>query len=129
VTTTQTTQGGQVQIEGSGTSNGTTITITVNCNTPPCTFTITITDPPPQASMTRVERKKTKPATLARGTFTLHKRGAQKVKIRLTKAGKKYMASHHGTVKLTAAVSQTIAGHKTHLTKTIKIKISKPKKK
>ena len=34
----------------------------------------------------------------------------------MTKAGKKYMASHHGTVKLSATVSQTIAGHKTHLT-------------
>ena len=34
----------------------------------------------------------------------------------MTKAGKNYMASHHGTVKLSATVSQTIAGHKTHLT-------------
>jgi hypothetical protein len=46
-------------------------------------------------------------------SVTDHKRGAQRATIRLTKAGKKY----------------TIAGHKTHLTKTIKVKISKPKHK
>ncbi len=129
-TTAQTTQGGQVQLEGSGSSNGKTITITVTCNTLPCTFTITITDPSAhQASISRVERTKAKPATLAHGTFTLHKGGPQMVKLRLTKAGKKYMASHHGTVQLSAAVSQTIAGHKMNLTKTIKVKISKPKPK
>jgi hypothetical protein len=129
VQTTQGGQGGQVQLGGNGSSDGTTITITVTCDTPPCTFTITITDPPVQASIARVERRKAKPATLARGKFTLHKRGAQRVTLRLTKAGKKYMASHHGTVKLSGAVSQTIAGHKVHLTKTIKVKISKPKPK
>jgi hypothetical protein len=47
----------------------------------------------------------------------------------LTKAGKKFIASHHGTVKLLAAVSQKIGGHERHLTKTIKVKISKHKPK
>jgi hypothetical protein len=116
-----------VQLGSGGSSDGTTITITVTCSSPPCTFTITITDPPAQQASVARKRRKSKPVALASGNVTVHKRGAQKVKLRLSKAGKKYMRSHHGTVKLSAALTQTIAGHKKHLKKTIKVKISKPK--
>ena len=124
------TQGGQVKLGGGGSSNGKTITITVTCESPPCTFTITITETSAQqSSISRTERKKARPKSLAHGKVTVHKHGTQKVTLGLTKAGKKFMAAHHGTVKLLAAVSQTIAGHERHLTKTIKVKISKHKPK
>jgi hypothetical protein len=126
---TVSTEAAEVKLGSGGSSDGTTITITVTCSSPPCTFTITITDPPAQQASVARKKRRAKPAALASGKVTVRKRGAQKVKLRLSTAGKKYMRSHHGTVKLSAAVTQTIAGHKKHLNKTIKVKISKRKHK
>jgi len=91
-------------IGSEGSSSGTSVTITVTCASTPCTVTITITiDPVVTANATRAstdsKRTRHKTITLATGTFTIHRKGLDKLAVKLTKTGKKYFATHHGHVK------------------------------
>jgi hypothetical protein len=119
------------EIGGSATSNGTTVTLTITCASTPCTVTITITIPEASASAARKgkHRLKRKNVTIASGTFTIHTKGPQKLSVRLTKAGKKLLASHHGRLSAKALVIDKAAGSTEPSTRTIVIKTVKPKHK
>ena len=108
------------------TGTSTTVTVTITC-TGPCTVTITITIP--AASAAGKSRRKPKPLVLATGTFTIHKSGAQKLTLRLTKIGRKVFAAHHGRLKASLLVSQKIGSHTISSTRTIKITPAKQKHK
>jgi hypothetical protein len=122
---------------GGGSSNGTTVTITVTCAVTPCTVTITITIDPPAtaASAARVsadkkKKKKAKIVTLASGTFKIKKKGADKLAVKLTKAGKKYLSAHHGHVKgAKLLVATKVDGHLEKTSRSITITTSKHHKK
>jgi hypothetical protein len=124
-------------IGGSGSSNGTTVTITVTCAATPCTVTVTITIDPPAttASAARVtadkkKKPKGKTITLGSGTFKIKKKGADKLAVKLSKAGKKYLAAHHGRAKgAKLLVSTKIDKHLEKTSRSISITTKKPKKK
>jgi hypothetical protein len=120
--------GAGASIAGSGTSSGTSITITITCEVVPCTVTITITiDPPASASAAR--KKHTKTITLGSGKFTLTSKGAHKLAVHLTKAGKRYLSAHHGRGSAKLLVSDKTNGVTSSSTKTIKITPAKHKHK
>ena len=122
---------------GSGSSNGSTVTITVSCAVTPCTVTVTITIDPPAttASAARVsadkkKKAKTKTITLASGTFKIKKKGKAELAVKLSKAGKKYLATHHGRTKgAKLLVSTKIDRHLEKTWRTITITTHKKKHK
>jgi hypothetical protein len=88
---------------------------------------ITITLPVPLAISDVRQNGKNKPRviTLARGRVTIRKHGAQTVSLRLTAAGRKFVASHKGRVTATVAVAMTIHGHARVVKQRLRIKITK----
>jgi hypothetical protein len=119
------------KIGGSGTSNGASVTLTITCASTPCTVTVTITISEASASVARKGKKHPKPkiVTIASGTFTIHTKGPKKLSVRLTKAGKKLLASHHGHLNAKVLVADKTAGGIEKSTRTITIKTVKPKHK
>jgi hypothetical protein len=115
----------------SATSTSASVTVTITCSSTPCTVTLTITiSGASTASVSATaahakKSKKPKSVTLGSGTFTIHGKGAQQLTVRLTKAGKKLLAKHHGRLSATLLLSEKIDGHTLHSTKTIKIKPGK----
>jgi hypothetical protein len=122
-------------IGGSGTSNGTTVTITVTCAATPCTVSVAITIDPPATEATRVvadkkKKPKAKTITLGSGTFKIKKKGADKLAVKLSKAGKKYLSTHHGSAKgAKLLISTKIDGHLEKSSRSITITTHKSKKK
>jgi hypothetical protein len=119
------------KVGGSGTSNGASVTLTITCASTPCTVTVTITISEASASAARKGKKhpKSKIVTIASGTFTIHTKGPQKLSVRLTKAGKKLLASHHGHLGAKVLVADKTAGGIEKTTRSITITTVKPKHK
>jgi hypothetical protein len=107
-------------IAASGTSTSTTVTVTISCASTPCTVTITITIPGASGAAARYARK-TKAITLGTGKFTIPSKGAKKLTVRLSKAGRKYLASRHGRLSAEVAIAEKTAGGTALTTRTIKI--------
>jgi hypothetical protein len=126
-------------IAATGSSNGQDVTIKVSCAKLPCTgkSTITVTEPlAAKAGVARLtadkktKKPRTKTITLGSGKFTIKTKGAKKLKIPLTRAGKKFLSAHQGHVNAKFVLSDRLKGGRTVLTtRTIKITIPKPKKK
>jgi hypothetical protein len=114
-------------INGGGSTNGTTVTVTVTCKAFPCTVTITILGPLKVAADVARKHKKARPSVLAKGRFTIRKAGPQRLTIRLKGAGKRFFKSRHGTVKVKGTFADAFKGRTLSVTKTIKVKITKPK--
>jgi hypothetical protein len=117
-------------VGGGATDNGTTITVTVTCSSLPCTITITITSSTVTVHTSSVASKKGKKprsVTLAKGTFKITKTGARKLAVRLTPAGKKFLASKKGHVKVGSTITETVAKHKRVTARNLKLAV-KPKK-
>ncbi|MGH2868705.1 MAG: hypothetical protein ACRDNK_14220 [Solirubrobacteraceae bacterium] len=98
-------------VGGGATDNGTTITVTVTCTSLPCTIKITITSGTVTVHTSSVSRKKAKLVTLAKGTFRITKAGAKKLAVKLTPAGKKFLAAKRGHLKVSSVISETVAHH------------------
>ena len=115
---------------GGATDNGTTITVTVTCSSLPCTITITITSNSVTVKTSSLSRRKVKNVILAKGKFRITKAGAKKLAVKLTPAGKRYLAAKKGHVKVGSIISQSVGKH-TKLTQrnlTLAIKRKKGKK-
>jgi hypothetical protein len=104
------------------------LTLSMSCSVPPCKARITVTLITPLPASDARHKAKAKPPviTLARGTVAIRKRGRQTVRLRLTAAGRRVVASHHGQVTVNAAVAITIHGHTGTFSQRLKIKIIKP---
>ena len=75
------------------------------------TLTLTITGVAADVSAARAKTKtKTKTATLGSGHFTISKKGAQKLTIHLSSAGKRLLAKDHGKLKATVLETTKIQG-------------------
>lgn len=100
-------------VGGGATDNGTTVTVTVTCTSLPCTITVTITSSTVTVTTSSVALKKHKPksVTLAKGKFRITKSGAHKLAVKLTRAGKKFLASKHGHIKVGSTIHETVAKH------------------
>ncbi len=106
-----------------------TLALTMSCTAPLCTVRITVTRVALLAASDARQKAKRKPpvATLARGTVTI-RRGAKTVRLQLTPAGRKFVASHNGQVPVDVAVAMTIAGHRRVVNQHIRLKIKKASK-
>jgi len=115
----------------SATDTGTTVTVTVTCTSLPCTVTITITSSTVTVTKSSVSLKKKKPksVTLAKGKFTITKSGAHKLAVKLTPAGKKFLASKKGHIKVGGTISETAAKHTKVTTRNLTLAIKPAKKK
>ncbi|MFZ0043796.1 MAG: hypothetical protein WAK93_20975 [Solirubrobacteraceae bacterium] len=127
-------------VAANATSNGKTVIISVSCATFPCTVTLTLTASETvtvkadaqvakktKAKAKAKAKKKKKTITLGKATFKLKKKG--KVALKLSKAGRSYLAKRKGKVKLNLAVSQRIGAHAVVSKHTLTVKVSHPKKK
>jgi hypothetical protein len=110
-------------------SSPTAITLAIGCPVA-CRLRITITAPALLLSPDARNRGKPKPAVilLARATVTIRKHSAQKITLRLTSAGRRFITSHHGRVTVTATIAMTVNGHTTTLERRLTLKITKPGK-
>jgi hypothetical protein len=106
------------------------LTLNVGCILLPCTARITVTLFAPLTASDARQAAKTKPPviTLARGRVTIRRHGPQAVRLRLTGAGRRFAASHHGRVTVTAAVAMTVHGRTRVVRQRLKLKIMKPSK-
>jgi hypothetical protein len=119
------------KVSESATSTSASVTVTITCSSTPCTVTVTITIS--GASMASVnataahakKSKKPKSVSLGSGTFTIHGKGPQKLKVHLTKAGKSLLAKHHGRLSAMLLASEKVDGSTLRTTRTIKIKPGK----
>jgi hypothetical protein len=116
-------------VGGGATDNGTTVTVTVTCTSLPCTITITITSSTVTVHTSAVALKKRKPknVTLAKGKFTITKSGAHKLAVKLTGAGKRFLASKRGHIKVGSTITETVAKHSKVSARNLTLTI-KPKK-
>jgi len=115
-------------VRGGGTSTGTTVTITVTCASTPCTITITIaaTGTTAKAGAVRT-RKRKRTITLGSGKFTIGSKGSKKLTVRLSKAGRRFLAAHHGRLSAKVLVENKTGGANSLTTRTIKIVPAKHK--
>jgi hypothetical protein len=118
-------------VGGGATDNGTTVTVTVTCTSLPCTVTITITSSTVTVHTSSVALKKRKPknVTLAKGKFTITKAGAHKLAVKLTPAGKKFLAAKKGHIKVGSTIAETVAKHTKVSTRNLTLTIKPAKKK
>ncbi len=126
------TVGPPATISGSGSSAGTTVTVTITCEVLPCTVTITITATETTGKASAARRKghrHTRTVTLGVGKFTITSKGAHKLTIHLSKAGKRFLAVHHGRSSAKLLVSDRTAGGVELATRTIAITPAKHKHK
>jgi hypothetical protein len=121
-------------VGGGATTNGSTVTVDVACASFPCTVTITLTAPETvvinahTAAVAAKKGKKTKLVTLGKGKFTITKSGAKKLSVKLSGAGKKFLASKQGHIKISGLISETVQKHTTQTKRTLTLAI-KPRKK
>jgi hypothetical protein len=117
-------------VGGSATDTGTTVTVTVTCTSLPCTVTITITSSTVTVHTSSVALKKKKPknVTLAKGKFTITKSGVHKLSVKLTAAGKKFLASKKGHLKVGSTITETVAKHTKVTTRNLSLTIKPGKK-
>jgi hypothetical protein len=115
-------------ISGPAVSTATAVTLPLTCPVAVCRLRITMTVRAPALAIDARKTGKRKPPviTLAGGTVTIRKRAKQQVTLRLTSAGRKFVASHHGRVTVTAKIATTINGHTRTLTRRLTLKIAMP---
>jgi hypothetical protein len=114
------------------------MTTTVSC-AGGCSGTVTITENVPAAQVSSVggatasnkKNKKRRTKTITLGTAHFKVRGKRSVQLRipLTKAGKRFLAAHHGRLTVKARFSEKTKAGPLVTTRTIKITSAKPKKK
>jgi hypothetical protein len=117
-------------VGGGATTNGETVTLNVICASFPCTITIVLSAPETvtvHASSASIARSKSKKGkhrrvTLGGGKFTLKSKGSHKLAVKLSAAGRRFVRSHSGRVKITAKVSEL---HGKVTTRTLELKIRK----
>ncbi len=111
-------------------------TLNVTCASFPCTMTIVLTAPEnvvvhassASVALNKHKRTKHKTVTLGKGKFTIKSKGSHKLAVKLSPAGKKFVRSHSGRVKVRGAITELVGGHSKATTKTIALKIIKSKR-
>lgn len=121
-------------VGGGATDNGSTVTVNVTCASFPCTVTITLTAPETvvvnahtAAVAAKKGKKKTKIVTLGKGKFTITKSGGKRLAVKLSGAGKKFLASKKGHVKINGVFSETVQKHTTQTKRTLTLTLPKKK--
>jgi hypothetical protein len=102
------------------------LTLEMSC-TALCRLTVTVSLPGASAAQ-QIARSKPRVITLARGTVTIRKRGLHRVRLRLTAAGRKFVASHKGHVTVTVSVAMTSHRHTSVVKQRLTVKIKQTSK-
>jgi hypothetical protein len=116
-------------ISGPAFSTATAVTLPLTCPLSVCKLRVTMTVPGPALAVdARKSTGKRKPPviTLAQGTVTIRKHGPQRATLRLTSAGRRYIAAHHGRLTVTATIATTINGRHKVLKQHLMLKIARP---
>jgi hypothetical protein len=113
-------------LSGPAFSTATAVTLPLTCPVAVCRLRITMTVRAPALVIDARNAGKRNPPviTLARGTVTIRKHGPQRATLRLTGAGRRYIASHHGRVSVTATIATTVNGHTRTLKRPLTLKIA-----
>jgi hypothetical protein len=95
-----------------------TAALRIKCTVLPCRLRVTVNFPVSLRAGEARQHATGKPRviTLARGAITVKTHRLHTVRLRLTAAGRRFVAFHTGRVTVTVAVAMTIRGH-THRTK------------
>jgi hypothetical protein len=123
-----------VQVGGGATDNGATITLNVSCVSFPCTVTITLTAPETvivhaaSVAAARKGKRRTKTITLGNGRFTIKSAGAKKLAVKLSRPGKRFLASKRGHLKISGLISETVQHHTLKTKRSLRLTIHHPKK-
>jgi uncharacterized delta-60 repeat protein len=118
-------------ISGPAFSTATAVTLPLTCPLSVCKLRVTMTVPgPAQAVDARKSTGKRKPpvVTLAQGNVTIRKHGPQRATLRLTSAGRRYIAAHHGRLTVTVTIATTVNGRHSVLKQHLMLKIARPTK-
>jgi hypothetical protein len=117
-------------LSGPAFSTATAVTVPLTCPLAVCKLRVTITVPGPALAFDGRTSGKRKPQviTLARGIVTIRKRGPQRGTLRLTSAGRRYLARHHRRLTATATIATTINGRHKLLKQRLVLEIAKPAK-
>jgi hypothetical protein len=118
-----------VTIPAHGSSNGNAITVPIGCkSSSTCKLTVAITETELVKDVRFTKNKKhEKTISLASGKFTVKSGKTNKLAIRLTRAGKRALASHKGHLKASILVSDKTAGGVVKVSQTISITTVKKK--
>jgi hypothetical protein len=103
-------------VASSATTDGTTVNLDVTCASFPCTITLTLTAPETvtvhasraAAALPAKKKGKTKLVTLGTGTFKINSKKGEKLSLKLSKAGRSFLKSKHGHLKVSAKINETI---------------------
>jgi hypothetical protein len=109
---------GAAAVAPAATSSGGSVTLTITCASTPCTVTITITIGGEASAASAAHKGAT---TLASGTFTIRGKGAKRLALHLTRAGKRLLAHAHGHLEANVHVSAKSATGLALTTKTVTI--------
>jgi hypothetical protein len=100
-----------------GTSNGKVVSVQVSCQVLPCTIRVTITatvslkhGPLALAAKKGKHKPTSKTITLAKGTFTITKKGTHKLAVRLSGPGKGLLSKDGGHLTGTIVLGEKVAG-------------------
>jgi hypothetical protein len=123
-------------VGGGATSNGSTVTVNVTCAAFPCTIAITLTAPETvvvnahtAVVAAKKGKKKTKIVTLGKGKFTISTKGSKKLSVKLSGAGKKFLAARKGHVKISGLFAETVQKHTTQTKRNLTLTLKPAKKK
>jgi hypothetical protein len=112
----------------SASSGGSSATISVSCASFPCAVSVTLSGPATilvhgRNLRRRAHAAKTRTVKLGSGKLTIRSRGSKKLKLKLTRAGRKLLRVRTGTVKLKAVYKTTIQRLTGTATHTIRLRI------
>jgi hypothetical protein len=111
-----------------GSTNGQTVTFTISCSSA-CSITVTVTiGGTISVTSSLPERKQAKPITLGTGKLTLKRQGSKRLKLKLSRAGRKLVAAHHGSLKANILIAEKLKGVTKLTNRSLRIKITAPAK-
>ncbi|HTT96257.1 MAG TPA: hypothetical protein VMF55_16415 [Solirubrobacterales bacterium] len=115
-----------VTIAAAATSDGRTLTVGVSCATVPCTLQVLATAPAP-AKSSGPRGHKAKRVKLGRGKFKIAKKGTRKLALKLSGAGRRYLAGKR-QAEASLAVTEKVGGRKVVTRRTVSVKVSSGKR-
>jgi hypothetical protein len=110
------------------TSDGKTLTVGVSCVEVPCEVNASATAPTASAKPSAAQaRRKVKAVVLGKGKFKIKKKGTNKLTLKLSGPGRRYLAGKH-KAKVSLSVTQKIGGHSVVTRRTVTVTVTHPKR-
>ena len=119
-------------VGGGATTNGTTVTVNVTCSSYPCTVTVTLSAPETvvingHSTAVAARKAKTRTVALGKGRFTIASRRTRKLRVKLSRTGRRFLAARKGHVKITGLFAETVQKHTTQTKRTLRLALPREK--